>query len=496
MMFYSHRLYSAQQSRDLDRIVIEGTAEDSGIASYSLMQRAAAAVFEFSRHKFPQAHSIIVLTGAGNNAGDGYLYAKLAAEHGSDVCVYSLTDPEDVHDDAKRAYLDWLEQGGEFSEDLDYALHNADLIIDAILGTGIKRDLDEDWVEVVEKINDLDTPVISVDIPSGLNADTGAVMGAAIVADSTVCLISLKKGMFTGMARNHCGEIIFNDLQIPSATYSLLNEEAHLLNDEDASSGLKPRLPCTHKGETGHLLIVGGNYGMCGAVILAAQAALRAGAGRVTVVTRPEHVAAIVAVQPEIMALGIEEPVIPDDLLQRVDMVAIGPGLGRDDWGKELFEQVIYLDHYKLLDADALFHLPDHAVDLSDVVITPHPGEAARLLGCDVAEVESDRFEAIDRLFQEYGAVTVLKGAGSLLYDGVEPVAVCPFGNPGMATAGVGDILSGLLASLMVQGYDKADAVRMAVCIHARAADDAAEAGQTGLLASDLLPYIHQRINL
>ena len=495
MMFYSHKLYSAQQSRDLDRIVIEGTADEPGIPSYSLMQRAATAVFEFSRHKYPQAHSIIVLTGAGNNAGDGYLYAQLAAESGSEVSVYSLIDPDELHDDAEQAYLDWVEQGGVFAEDLDDALRNADLIVDAILGTGIKRNLDEDWIEIMDRINELDTPVIAVDIPSGLNADTGAVMGQAIEADSTVCFISLKKGMFTGLARNYCGEIIFNDLRIPSSTYALLNEDAHLLSDEDASLIIKPRLPCTHKGDTGHLLIVGGNYGMCGAVILAAQSALRAGVGRVTVVTRPEHVAAIVSVQPEIMALGVEEPVIPESLLKRVNVIAIGPGLGRDDWGEAIFEQVIYQDHHKLLDADALYHLPEHAVDLSDTVITPHPGEAARLLGCEIDDIENNRFEAIEKLYQEYGATIVLKGAGTLINDGEHPIDVCPFGNPGMATAGMGDVLSGLIAALMAQGYDKNQATRTAVCIHAKAADDAAEAGQIGLLASDLLPYIHQRLN-
>lgn len=495
MMFYSHKLYSAQQSRDLDRIIIEGTADEPGIPSYLLMQRAATAVFEFSRQKFPQAHSIIVFTGAGNNAGDGYLYAQLAMEKGCDVSVYSLIDPDDLYGDAQQAYLDWVEQGGEFAEDLDDALRNADLIIDAILGTGIKRDLDEDWIEIVERINELDTPVIAVDIPSGLNADTGAVMGLAIEADSTVCFISLKKGMFTGMARNHCGEIIFNDLRIPASTYALMNEDAHLLSDEDASLTIKPRPPCTHKGNTGHLLIVGGDYGMCGAVILAAQAALRTGVGRVTVVTRPEHVAAIVSVQPEIMALGVDEPVIPEALLRRVNVIVCGPGLGRDDWGEALFEQVIFQDHHKLLDADALYHLPEHAVDLSDTVITPHPGEASRLLSCSIEEVESDRFAAVDKLFQEYGSVAVLKGAGTLINDGEQPIDVCPFGNPGMATAGMGDVLSGIIAALMAQGYDKNQAARTAVCIHAKAADDAADAGQIGLLASDLLPYIHQRIN-
>ena len=495
-MFYSHRLYSAQQSRKLDQLAIKGDADDAGIASYTLMQRAANAVSEFYQLKFPQVHSILILTGAGNNAGDGYLVAKQALEQGRDVSVYSLIDPDNLKGDAKQAYSDWLGEGGEFVQDLADALHNADLIIDAILGTGLQRELDSAWSDVVESVNELDTPVIAVDIPTGLDADTGTVLGNAIIADYSVCFISLKKGLFTGQARDYCGEIIFNDLQVPASIYSHFNEDAHLLSDEELSSHLKQRTACTHKGQTGHLLIVGGDRGMCGAVILAAQSALRSGVGRVSVITRHEHVAAVLAVQPEIMVYGIHEPVIPDELLQRVNVIAIGPGLGRDEWGKKLFEQVLYQDHYKLLDADALYHLPDHAADLSDAVITPHPGEAAKLLATDVKSIERDRFQSIERLYDEYNAIVVLKGAGSLIYDGQGPIDICPFGNPGMATAGMGDVLSGIIAALMAQGYDKDEAARMGVCIHSQAADAAAaDAGQIGLLASDLLPYIRQLIN-
>ncbi|MDH5393468.1 MAG: NAD(P)H-hydrate dehydratase [Gammaproteobacteria bacterium] len=494
-MFYSHRLYSAQQSRELDRLATAGDADQAGIASYELMQRAANAVFEFSQLKFPQAHSILVLTGAGNNAGDGFLFAKQAMQLGCELNVYSLVDAETLKGDAKKAYLDWLEEGGEFVEDINRAAFNADLIIDAILGTGLQRELSQQWIAIIEQINELETPVIAVDVPSGLNADTGAVQGAAIIADYTVCFIGLKKGLFTGMARNHCGEIIFNDLHVPASVYSQVNEDAYLLSDEELSSHIIQRPACTHKGQTGHLLIVGGNLGMCGAVILAAQAALRSGAGRVSVITRTQHVAAVVAVQPEIMVYGIELPVIPETLLKRVNVIAIGPGLGRDDWGKQLFEQVIHQPHHKILDADAFYHLPDHAADLGDAVITPHPGEAARLLGVDIETIERDRFQAVRQLYQEYNALVVLKGAGTLVYDGSEQVDICPFGNPGMATAGMGDVLTGLIAALMAQGYAKDEAARIGVCIHAQAADAAAKDGQIGLLASDLFSFIRQQIN-
>ena len=495
-MYYSHRLYSAKQSRELDRLAIEGDVNEPGIDSYVLMQRAANAVFELHQLKFPQAHSILVLTGSGNNAGDGYLFAKIAMEHGCDVSVYSLTDPEDLKDDARQAYFEWSDQGGELAENLDDALYNADLMIDAIFGTGLRGTLNRECLDLIQQINELETPVISVDIPTGLIADTGALAGDAIIADYSVCFIALKKGMFTGQGRQYCGEIVFNDLQVPSSLYSKMDEEAHLLSDEDFSSRIVQRSVCAHKGQTGHLLIVGGNLGMCGAVILAAQAALRSGVGRVSVVTRHEHVAAVLSVQPEIMVYGIDEPVIPEELLQKVNVILIGPGLGRDDWGRQLFEQVIFQEHHKLLDADALYHLPQHAADLSDAVITPHPGEAAQLLSVDIASIENDRFRAIEQIYQEYNAVVVLKGAGTLIYEGELPVDICPFGNPGMATAGMGDILSGVIAAFMAQGYPKHDAAIMGVCIHSQAADDAATAlGEIGLLAGDLLPYIRHRIN-
>lgn len=494
-MYYSHRLYSAQQSRELDRIAIEGRGDNEPIPSFVLMQRAASAVFEFSQLKFSQAHSILVLCGSGNNAGDGYLFACLAREHGLNVTVYSLVDPVVLKNDAEQAYVDWLQAGGELSDELVDDLHGADLIVDAIFGTGLQRDVSGEWLEVIEQVNAIDTPVISIDIPSGLHADTGAVMGAAIKADYTVCLIGLKKGLFTGQARDYCGEIIFNDCQIPHSAYALLNEDAQLLSGDEISQVLTPRAPCTHKGQTGHLLIAGGNYGMCGAVILAAQAALRSGVGRVSVVTRAEHVAAIVARQPEIMAYGIEDE-IPEELLERVDVIAVGPGLGRDDWGNQLLKQVLYQDHFKVLDADALYHLPEHAVDLSGAIITPHPGEAAHLLSSTATEIEANRYAAIERLYQEYGAMVVLKGAGSLIYDGKQPVGVCPFGNPGMASGGMGDILTGLIASFIAQGVPYDVACRVAVCLHSQAADDVAAVTARGYLASDLLAFIQQRINI
>lgn len=485
-------LYSASQTHELDRLAIE----NYGIPGYTLMQRAGQAIFDLLQLKYPHTSVLFVICGAGNNAGDGYVVARLAIDQGLTVRVYSLVEPETLKADARLAYLDWQQAGGEFSVDPVDDLQDADLIIDALLGTGLQRDVKGAWLEIIQQTKQLSTPVIAVDIPSGLHADTGAVLGEAIQADYTVSFIGLKKGLFTAKARDYCGEIVFNDLQVPEAVYQSVAAEAQLLDWYELNTQLTPRRRSTHKGDCGHVLIVGGNYGMCGAVTLSAAAALRAGAGLVTVITRPEHVAAITAYQPEIMVYGIVNDQVPEDILARADVIVIGPGLGRDMWGRALFQQMLAQHQPKLIDADGLYHLSTLPAEIQDAVITPHPGEAARLLDTSSADIEQDRYASIQAICREYNTVTVLKGAGTLISDGEHATEVCPYGNPGMASAGMGDVLSGLIAALMAQGYSLYDATRLGVCIHALAGDRVAENGERGMLASDLLPVIRQLVNV
>jgi NAD(P)H-hydrate epimerase len=303
----------------------------------------------------------------------------------------------------------------------------------------------------------------------------------------------MKRGLFTGYGRDYCGEIIFNDLIVPGDVYQQVKHGAELLDDEIS---LATRRRTMHKGNTGHLLIVGGDHGMPGAVLMAAKAALRTGAGRVTVVTRQEHAAALVSNQPEIMVHGMDdEQDIPESLLDRVNVIAIGPGLGRQNWGNRLLNQVLDTEIVKVIDADALVHLVHIPANLDRSIITPHPGEAAILLDSSVAEIEQNRFRAIEQLCEEYGAITVLKGAGTLVYDGMNQVHVCPFGNPGMATAGMGDILTGIIAGLVAQGVDARQAALSGVCLHGLAGDDASHDGERGMVATDLLPFLRQRVN-
>ena len=483
-------LYSASAVARLDRTAID----DFGIPGYTLMRRAGRAVFDLIRHRYPEARHILVLCGAGNNAGDGYVVARLAHQRGLTVRVSSLVDTEKLGGDARQACEHWLECGAveAFENDL---LAQADVVVDALLGTGLKRNVEGQWKQVIDTLNASSTPVVAVDIPSGLNADTGAVSGAAVIADFTVSFIGLKQGLFTASGRACCGEVVFDGLGLDEAVVQRVDADAQLL-----SSLSQWRLPSrrhdSHKGQNGYALIVGGNEGMTGAVILAARAALRSGAGLVAAVCRPQHVNAVVAACPECMVHGSHNGEIPPLLLERADYIGIGCGLGQDAWAQRLFYDAMLSTRPLVLDADALNLLAKqgHSSLTEKCIITPHPGEAARLLGVDTADIQRDRFSAAQQLYNRYGALIVLKGSGTLIQADAKPL-VCHYGNPAMATAGMGDVLTGMVTSIAAQ-FSKSSAVSLkqavaaAVCSHGRAGDLAAAGDDRGLMATDVIEHI------
>lgn len=264
-----------------------------------------------------------------------------------------------------------------------------------------------------------------------------------------------------------------------------------LLSEELLSLPLRERT--AHKAEFGHVLVVGGDYGMGGAVRLAGEAALRTGAGLVSLATRPEHAFAILGSCPELMCHGIQEVQEVTRLFALASVIVAGPGLGRQSWGEVLFLQVFHSDLPLLVDGDALGHLAVSKLKREDWILTPHPGEAARLLGTTVVDVQRDRKTAIQALQAQYGGVIVLKGAGSLVLG--EELSICQAGNPGMATAGMGDVLSGVIAGLVAQGLSLEKAAKLGVCLHAEAGDQVAQQGQRGLKASDLFGPIRQCLN-
>jgi len=484
-------LYSASQVRGFDRVAIERF----GIPGADLMERAAQAVFDFIRLRWPDANSWVVLAGTGNNAGDGFVVARLARAAGIQVEVAQLGERDRLAGDALLNANRWRQTGGDWGE-FSVLPEGTDLIVDALLGTGLQRPVVGRWAEVIRAANAHAAPCIAVDVPSGLHADTGEVLGEAIRATATVSFIGLKAGLFTADGPDHAGQICFNDLGVPAAVYANELPLARRLAWAVADNPLRPRRRNAHKGQFGHVLVVGGNQGMGGAPRLAAEAALRTGAGLVSLATRAEHVAPVLAARPEIMVQAVDQPAQLETLLGRASVVAIGPGLGQDAWARGLWGLVRESERPLVVDADALRLLATEPMQRADWVLTPHPGEAAALLGVGCAEVNARRLESAQRIQRRFGGSVVLKGAGSIIAgpDAVPP-GLCSAGNPGMASPGMGDALTGVIAGLLAQGLAPRAAAENAVCLHAACGDAAARGGERGLLAGDLMDQLRPLVN-
>jgi NAD(P)H-hydrate epimerase len=475
-------LYRTVQVRELDRIAIQ----ERGIPGFELMSRAGYEVFQCIRNKWPDTRSVAVFCGAGNNAGDGYIIAGLALKAGLKVSVYSLAKSENLKGDALAAYRNYVEANGTTLPFQGVELIDADVIVDALLGTGLDRPVTGLYALAIQLINKSPARVIAVDSPSGLNADTGNVMGCAVKADCTVTFIGLKRGLFTGRAADCCGEIFYASLAVPDAVFQVVSPAAVRV----VKTPLPRRDRCAHKGDYGHVLIVGGDSGYSGAARLAGEAALRVGAGLVSVATRTEHAGLMNLNRPELMCHGVETAGQLSVLLEKASVVVIGPGLGQSDWAKELFMATIKAQKPLIIDADGLNLLARSPVTNPGWILTPHPGEAARLLGCSNAEIQQDRFASVTAIQTQYDGVAVLKGTGTLIASEDE-IAVSTTGNPGMASGGMGDVLAGVIAGLLAQGLSLKNAAQQGVYSHGLAADLAAEKdGERGLLASDLMPYL------
>ena len=485
-------LYRADQVRELDKLAIN----KHGIPGFALMKRAGVAAFVAARDKWPGVKKVLIVCGTGNNGGDGFVVAKLFKDVKVDPTVLLLGDFEQIKGDAKRAAEEFIEAGGEIYSEFEEDINDFELIVDALLGTGLERDLEGAFADIVTAINKCPAKVIAIDIPSGINSDTGAIMGCAVHADITTTYIGKKQGLYTGDGTEYAGEIIFDDLAVPGEVYCL-NPSSYLHNEDLRYDNLQSRSKNSHKGDHGHILVIGGDIGMSGAVRMAGQAALRVGAGLVTIATRPEHATIINSGRPELMCYGIETKDELQDLMARASVIVLGPGLGQSEWSRVMYAEAIDSVLPKVIDADALNILaevnkPQQFHD--QTVITPHPGEAARLLGITNAEVQKDRFYAADELEKRYGAAVVLKGAGTIITCQGK-FNVCQYGNPGMATAGMGDVLSGVIAGLMAQKVKADVAANLGVYLHAKAGDVAAQSGERGMVAADLFQPLRRLVN-
>ncbi|MGN6226501.1 MAG: NAD(P)H-hydrate dehydratase [Dyella sp.] len=475
---HRYALYTVEQVRALDRHAIDVL----GIPGFELMRRAAAAGLASLRRHWPQARRLAVWCGPGNNGGDGYLLGALAKEAGLQVELIALSGQ--ATGDALQARTAFEFAGGRVHLfDPAAPWPDVDVYVDALYGSGLNRAPEAPVAGLIERINAGGKPVLALDVPSGLDADRGTCPGAAVRAKVTVCFIAAKRGLYTGVASDYVGELELDTLQLPTSLWQAQPADGELLRP----TSLPPRPRVAHKGDHGHLLVVGGDHGMGGAIRLCGEAALRAGAGLVSVATRDVHVVALNAGCPELMARGVDGPQSIGPLIERADVLAVGPGLGQGAWGHALWLTALDSDRPLVLDADGLNLLAREPRRFDRAaVLTPHPGEAARLLGVDIATVQADRFASARELAHRHGAVVVLKGAGSLVAHPDGRLAACPWGNPGMAVAGMGDVLTGVIAGLLAQGATAWEAACLGVGLHARVGDAAAEAGERGLLASDL----------
>ncbi len=501
-----HQVYDAQQVLTNEGLI----AKSKKVPLYQLMEWAGEAAFEQLNSHWPKAKAILLVCGKGNNGGDGFIIARLAHLAGIKVTVLLTCQPSQIKSDGNIAYQAMVDAGVKqvFTEDTLEHIRSfqGQVIVDALFGIGFYGTLAEPAQQWIAAINENSTPVLSVDTPSGLCARTGHVNNQnAVIADVTVTFIAYKQGLLTGQAANFVGEIFLADLTLGAAfkqqvvSQHLYQNQPLVIND---SSPLKKRWRTSHKGNIGQVLALGGSVGMPGAIRLASEAALRSGAALVSVCCHVDNRSLVVNGRPELMlAPSNVEELAKSNAMLKAKVILLGPGLGKQTWSQQLFdlaiEQTKECKPQKLMviDADALTLLAKKPRYCDNWVLTPHPKEAAILLGCSVQAVEADRFKAVRTIVKMYGGICVLKGAGSLICDG-EWVVINSTGNAGMACGGMGDVLSGIVAAFILQAEHYFAAVCLAVYIHGAAGDIIADKyGQRGMLASDLFEPIQRLSN-
>jgi NAD(P)H-hydrate epimerase len=494
------RLYTAEQVRKLDRSAIEA----HGIPGIELMERAGSSVFAAAQSAFPQTRNWLVFCGAGNNAGDGYVVARLALQAGLEVSICALKPPDRLAGDAATAAARWHEAGGRTRPWPAGSPERVELLVDALLGTGLDRVPEGDYAAAIQWMNASGRPVVAVDIPSGLDADTGVVRGTAVRARLTVTFIGNKRGLFTADGQDHSGGVRFAALDTPDSVRDSISDSGILLRENLIAENLPKRPRNSHKGSFGWVLGIGGNSSMSGAVRLCGEAALRSGAGKVTLATVRDHAALVNLTCPELMVRGVRRGKELRTLLQQVDVSVIGTGLGQTSWSEDLFKTCMKTRVPIVLDADGLNILARLYAEMGrrkdlprgNWILTPHPAEAGRLLDCPAREIQQDRVAAALRIAERFDATVVLKGCGTVVAQPGGRYGICPLGNPGMASAGTGDVLAGVIGALVAQHLDLWNAAATGVVAHARAGDLAArQVGERGLIASDITARLPQVLN-
>ncbi len=475
-------LYRVAQVRALD-----AAAMAAGTPGFVLMQRAASSAWALLHRQWRWAREVVVIAGGGNNGGDGLVLAALAQQAGWPVRVLLAVEPERFRGDARRAHALALESGVPMAPWAETPLDADTVLVDALLGSGLSGPVRERQAAIIRWMNRQPAPVLALDVPSGLHADTGEIQGVAVRASHTITFVADKPGLHTGEGPACSGAVHFADLNLPPSLYANEQAVAGLLPD-GLPFPMPERTRTSHKGQFGHVLCLGGQAGMSGAIRLAAEASLRSGAGLVSVACAPESVLPVACGRPELM---VREADAAFDLQNhRANVLALGPGLGQSGWSRQLAERVWADTRPLVVDADGLALLPEQAFDSRTVVLTPHPGEAARMLATTVQTVQRDRLQTAGQLAERWQAVVVLKGAGTVIAAPGHLPVIAPLALPAMSGAGFGDVLTGIIAALLAQGLSAWEAACNGVMAHGLAARRAAGSRQRGLLASDLFPHL------
>ena len=493
------KLYSASETRKIDGLAIK----EKGITGYSLMQMAAEFSLDVILSEFNPVEELIIFCSKGKNSGDGFLLGSFAKEFGLEVTVVMSNTPNELKGASKKAFAEMKESKVKTISNKSIGklkVSNKAVIVDALIGTGLKGNLRKNIKDSILALNKLGvkSPVVSLDIPSGINPDTGDAGDICVYADITATFVAQKKGCFTSIGKKASGEVIYSDLEIPKRIFAKVASKSNVIDYEDSISRVVYREQDAHKGNFGHVLVIGGDKGLGGAGLLSSRAAVYSGAGLTSLVTRPEHVIASLVSCPEVMVKGVDSGQDLEEHLVKPNVIAIGPGLGQSAWSEQMVQRVFWeaekRDISVIMDADALNLLTTLKLSSNlpkKLILTPHPGEASRLLNTTVTEIESDRFSAAAKIQKKFNATVVLKGSGTIICNqssGTQKWGICGSGNPGMATGGMGDVLTGIIAGILAQGLTLKDAAEAGVDLHAKAADQASlEFGEAGLTSSDVI---------
>ena len=494
MSFSEHYIYRPSAVAEVDYRAIH----DCGIPGIKLMEKAAAYAFKCSLECFPNIDSTQIFCGSGNNAGDAYLYACHAIDHGINTSVIYLSNPETLKGDAYLAYQRYNSKEGKLIQWDDSVDINCDLVVDGIFGIGINRSVNGIFLKAIELINQNSTPVLSLDIPSGLSGENGKIMGSCVRADLTTTFVGKKIGLYINDGPEVNKIIRYSNLDIPEACFEKAQPILEVTNKSHIRQILRQRKRDSHKGSFGHVLVVGGNHGMGGAARITAEAALRTGAGLVSVITTTQNAETLLKIRPEIMTHALESDHRNlADIFDSVDVIAIGPGLGQNQWALDLYGAVLESNKPLILDADALNILAKNPQQREDWILTPHPGEAARLLACSSSEIQNNRLKSLKSLYEVFGGVALLKGQNTLVGCNTKTPFMISAGNPGMSTAGMGDLLTGIISGLYSQFKDQDLHLltSVAALIHATAGDRAAKSGERGIIATDLFGELKDLLN-